>query len=154
MSVLLKPETAAKLAAQLFPDTDLETSLEAVLEWVAKYKASMSPFAHPPANNHSLSPTGEKIITSWNKTAESTKEQQESGELPLPGVGIGVRNNPQIKEMMSELLAHAKANKISASDLAGQVGASYPTILNWQRGKLPRGENIQKVAIYLKKNRK
>lgn len=153
MSVLLKPETAAKLAAQLFPDTDLETSLERVLEWVAKYKASMSPFAHPPANNHSLSPVTEKI-TSWSKAAESTKQEQESEELPLPGVGLGVRNNPQIKEMMSDLLAYAKANKMSAYDLAGKIGASYPTILNWQKGKLPRGENIQKVAAFLRTIRK
>lgn len=55
--------------------------------------------------------------------------------------------------MMEEVLAYAKAESLTASELTREIGASYPTILNWQRGKLPRGENVGRVQAFLEKIR-
>lgn len=148
-NVLIKPETAAKLAAQLFPESDFESSIENVIQWLTIYRQEFKQGSF--GRGTSLSPIGQKI-TNWNQAVESTTAQQASGELPLPRAigGTGIRNNPEIKQMMMEVLEYAKANKISAGDLCQKIGVSYPTILNWQRGKLPRGENIQKVAEFFK----
>ena len=145
-SLLLKPETAAKLASTLFPESDSETSLVNLLEWFNEYETNRKVFI---SHSFEKRPAQEKL-NSWSRNPEPEGEEKTTkGELPLDTGGI--RNNPQIKQMMHDLLLHARQNKLSASDLAQQVGASYPTILNWQRGKLPRGENIEKVRVFLGK---
>lgn len=154
MPTLLRPETAAKLASTLFPESDTETSLINLLEWFNEYETNRKLITGSYSKGttmRKLEPTQEKL-NSWSRNPEPEGEERTTkGELPLDTGAGGIRNNPQIKQMMHDLLVHARQNKLSASDLAQQVGASYPTILNWQRGKLPRGENIDKVRIFLSK---
>jgi hypothetical protein len=134
----LNPETAAKVALILFPELDAQTGLAAFLDWFASYELKYREFT--------LSdPSGFKQIL------ELRKADPES-ELEMADSKVGVRNNPAIKQMMRSLLDHARKENLSAVQLSEKVGASYPTILNWQRGKLPRGENIKKVRSYLAKH--
>lgn len=53
--------------------------------------------------------------------------------------------------IIEQLLSYAKENSISAGDLAQKVGVSYPTMLNWQHGRSPRGKNLQKLRDFLDK---
>lgn len=61
-----------------------------------------------------------------------------------------VSPQPDIKAMMRDIFTHAKQNNIPAVELARLLSVSYPSVLNWQRGKQPKGKNIAKVEAYYK----
>jgi hypothetical protein len=150
MSELLKPEVAAKLSAILFPDSDPETALVETLEWFDEYNNSRKGY------NGERKPTSAIVAAertrSWSKQPELVEpESEETDPLTRNFLPTGVYNNPEIKKMMADLVTHVRTSKISPSELQREIGASYPTILNWMRGKLPRGENIGKIRNYMEK---
>jgi hypothetical protein len=155
--MLLDPKTAAKLSSALFPDEEPDQALFSLLGWFDEYLEARGGAIRSPAPAVRPTPLRSALPSAPTKSTWTRSQEEEdngtTGEL-LPLTPGNIRSNPQLKHMMDELLAYTKANKMTASDIAREVGASYPTILNWQRGKLPRGENIGKVEAFLVRARK
>lgn len=146
--MLLDPKTAAQISKVLFPGEDPAPALVKLIQWFDEYVEARN-------NNASSIPGYRRPHFPETPKSESEPESESKPVVEYEdSFRLNNRSSTQmLQQMMHDLLIYAKTNKLSASDLAREIGASYPTILNWQHGKLPRGENIGKIQAFLDKVR-
>jgi DNA-binding XRE family transcriptional regulator len=122
--MLLNPKIAAKLSSVLFPSERPDEALMSLIQWFDEYAEA----------RNSSRPTINRLET-WSN-GHKPAEQQPAQPQPI----------------IDRLFGFAKSNNLSLADLAKQVGVSYPTLLNWQKGKAPQGKNLSKIETFLKKD--
>jgi hypothetical protein len=145
---MISPENLAKLARKMFPDESREDAMISAWEFYNAYIAAWDDKGSEFHAADTKPKEEEPAPRSWTRQPEPEPETSGQNVIPL----TGIYNDPGLKKMMSDLLDYCKSHNINATELQKQIGASYPTILNWFRGRMPRGENIPRIREFLKKH--